>query len=266
MASLDSPLEARQNYLRAAFSNQYNLILLSGSVSFSAALASWAPLLSGLVGEALWLLTGPRLGAFRRRADAQLDRAGITRVMAGLEPQYAEQVLWVERELSEVEQLCAARPDLTPDDRLAVAGRFRALLRVFVEVSARHQRLSRAAAQAPVRELQAELATLHQSLATETDLGVRASLRRALSVAERRIKQLEGNEAARRSLELSLQTLQRSLSLLKEGAAGLSGAIELCAEIDTSTVQLRRAAALESEREPLESGEHRVSLVPPALN
>jgi hypothetical protein len=153
---------------------------------------------------------------------------------------------------------------MTPEERLSVTERLRYLVRGFVEVSSSHQRLSRAAAQAPVRELQAELSTLHQSLATETDLGVRASFRRALSVAERRLKQLEGNEAARRSLELSLQTLQRSLSLLEEGAAGLSGAIELCAEIDAAAAQLSRAATLETEREN-ELGV-RVSLLPPATN
>lgn len=264
MSAVDSSPDLRQKYLRAAFSNQYNLILLSGSLSFSAALASWTPLLSGLVGEALWLITGPRLGSFRRRTDAQVERAGLTHAMLGLEPPYVEQVASVEREVSEIEQLCATRPDLTPEQRLRVTERLRSLVRVFVEVCSSHQRLSRAAAQAPVRELQAELATLHQSLATETDLGVRASLRRALSVAERRVKQLEGNEAARRSLDLSLQTLQRSLSLLEEGAAGLYGAIELCAEIDAAATQLSRAAALESERE-IELGA-RVSVLPPAIN
>ena len=264
MSAVDSSPESPQKYLRAAFSNQYNLILLSGSVSFSAALASWTPLLSGLVGEAIWLIAGPRLGSFRRRTDTQVERAELTRAMSGLEPQYAEHVVLVEQEAHEIEQLCATRPDLTTEQRLMVTERLRALLRGFVEVSSSHQRLSRAAAQAPVRELQAELSSLHQSLATETDLGVRASLRRALSVAERRIKQLEGNEAARRSLELSLQTLQRSLSLLKEGAAGLSGAVELCSEIDGAAAQLSRAATLETEREN-ELGT-RVSILPPAIN
>lgn len=264
MSAVDSSPELRQKYLRAAFSNQYNLILLSGSVSFSAALASWTPFLSGLVGEAIWLIAGPRLGAFRRRTDEQVERAELIRAMEGLEPRSVEQVASVESEASEIEQLCAARPDFTPEQRLVVTNRLRSLLRVFVEVSASQQRFSRVAAQAPVRELQAELATLHQSLATETDLGVRASLRRALSVAERRVKQLEGNDAARRSLELSLQTLQRSLSLFKEAAAGLSGAVELCAEIEAATAQLSRAAVLEAEREHDLGG--RVSIIPPAMN
>jgi hypothetical protein len=61
---------ASPSYLRAALLNQYNVILLGGSASFSAALASWVPVLSGLVGEAIWLVTGPRLKSFKRYTDA----------------------------------------------------------------------------------------------------------------------------------------------------------------------------------------------------
>lgn len=262
---MSSPSEPQQKYLRAAFSNQYNLILLSGSVSFSAALASWAPLLSGLVGEAVWLFTGPRLGAFRRRADARLERADIVRAIGSLEARYGAQALAVDRELRELGDLFESRPDITDEERLMVGRRLPALLRAFIAVAACHQRLARAAANAPLRELQAELTTLHQALATETDLGVRASLRRALSVAERRLELLDSTEAARRSLELALQTLPHSLSLLKEGAAGLSGCVDLCVELDAATSQLTRTAALEAEREG-DAGGARASLLPEALN
>lgn len=90
-------------------------------------------------------------------------------------------------------------------------------------------------------------------------------MRRAQTVAERRIRQLEGNEAACRSLEMALQTLQKSLAYLEEFAAGMGGAIELCAEIDAAAAQLGRAALLEAERE-IELAQGRASVVPPALN
>ena len=51
------------------------------------------------------------------------------------------------------------------------------------------------------------------------------------------------------SLELALSTLQKSMAMLKEGAAGLSTASELCAEIDAAAGQLVRAAAVEAERD-----------------
>jgi hypothetical protein len=229
-------------------------------------MASWAPLVSGVVGEVIWLFTGPRLAAFRRRTDALRDRAESARAVEALGPEYGERVLMVEREVNEIDELCASRPDITSEERREIAHRLRPMIQSFVGVCAAHQRLRRVALQAPLRELQAEVSTLHQSLATETDLGVRASLRRALSVAERRIKQLEGNEAATRSLELALQTLHRSLAMLKEAAAGLSAAVDLCAEIDAAVSQLNRAAALEADRENELGPPGRVSALPPALN
>lgn len=241
------------SYLRAAFYNQYNVILLAGSASFSAALASWAPLVSGLVGEAVWLLAGPRLPAFRRHADAQQSARLAVRVpppqLPAVPPEYAERAAAVEALLRRVEQLCRPRADLTLGDRQEIARRLAQLLPSFAEVCEAHQRLKRAAAQVPLGDLQTELASLHQALASETDLGVRSSLRRGLTVAERRIKQLESNEAACRSIELGLQNFQQSLALLAEAAAGLSTARALCAEIDGAASQLNRQGAADAERE-----------------
>lgn len=77
------------------------------------------------------------------------------------------------------------------------------------------------------------------------------------------MKQFEGNESAARSLELALATLQKSLTMLKEGAAGLSTGPELCVELDAAASQLSRAAAIEAEREMALDGV-RMSILPPA--
>lgn len=248
-----TPANGTAHYLRAAFYNQYNVILLAGSASFSAALGSWTPLVSGLVGEAVWLLAGPRWPAFRRHADAQRQAESAVRVpppqLPSVPPEYAERAATVEGLLRRVEQLCATRSDLTAADRQEIGRRLAQLLPSFGEVCATHLRLKRAAAQVPLGDLQTELASLHQALAGETDLGVRSSLRRGLTVAERRIKQLESNEAACRSIELGLQNFQQSLALLAEAAAGLSTAQELCGEIDGAASQLNRQGAVEAERE-----------------
>lgn len=241
------------NYLRAAFYNQCNVILLAGSACFSAALGTWTPLVSGLVGEAVWLLAGPRLATFRRHADARrlADSAAHSPPPQPppVPPEYAERASAVEGLLQRVEQQCATRSDLTAADRQEIGRRLAQLLPSFGEVCATHQRLKRAAAQVPLGDLQTELASLHQALASETDLGVRSSLRRGLTVAERRIKQLENNEAACRSIELALQNFQQSLALLAEAAAGLSTAQELCSEVDGAASQLNRQGAADAERE-----------------
>ena len=240
---------ADQKYLRAALTNQYNVILVVGAAAFAAASASWVPLVVAFLGEVVWLFIGPRLEFFRGRADALEARASSAKAIESLPPEYAERAVSLENDVREIEALCATRADLSPEQRLEVSRRLRPVLSAFVNVSTTRQRVRRGLAQAPLAELQAEVASLNQSLATETDLGVRASLRRALSVAERRIKQIEGSEAAARSLELALSTLQKSMAMLKEGAAGLSTASELCAEIDAAAGQLIRAAAVEAERD-----------------
>lgn len=264
-ATLNQP-GAPTSYFRAALANQYNVILLAGSATFSAALASWTPLISGLVGEALWLVAGPKLGAFRRHTDAQREAELAARtppppsVSALVPPDYAQRAETVQLALQRVEELCASRTDLAPAERAEIVRRLGALLPSFAEVCNTHQRLRRAALQVPLADLQTEVASLHQALASETDLGVRASLRRGLTVAERRIRQLEGNEAASRAIELALQNFQQSLALLAEAAAGLSTAAELVAEIDGAASQLNRQAAVEAERELLTT---RSSIMPP---
>jgi hypothetical protein len=249
-----SPISS-PSYLRAALSNQYNVILLAGSASFSAALASWAPLLSGLVGEAIWLVTGPRLKSFQRYTDATqaAEQAAPAPAAppppAAVPPEYAERATNVEALLHRVQQACASRNDLSVPDRAELERRLGTLLPAFAEVCSTHQRLRRAALQVPLGDLQTELASLHQALASETDLGVRASLRRGLTVAERRIKQLEGNESACRSIELALQNFQQALALLAEAAAGLATAAELGTEIESAASQLNRQGAAEAERD-----------------
>ena len=262
---MENELPDDQKYLRAALTNQYNVILVVGAVAFAVALASWIPIIVGLVGEAVWLFVAPRLVTFRGRADVREVRASNSKAIESLAPDYAQRVSGVERDAFEIEALCASRADLSPEQRQEVTRRLRPVVQNFLNVCSTHQRLRHVTASAPLGELQAEVASLHQSLATETDLGVRASLRRALSVADRRIKQLESNEAAARSLELALSTLQKSLAMLKEGAAGLSTGPELCAEVDAAASQLTRAAALEAERD-VEIASGRVSMLPPALN
>lgn len=263
---MDGDLASDQKYLRAALYNQYNVILALGSIAFAVALASWVPVIVGLLGEAAWLFAAPRLPSFRRSADARSVRAGNAKALEALPPEYAQRLTGVERDVREIESLCATRADLSPEQRQEVSRRLAPVVQTFLVVCNTHQRLRRVSSAAPLGELQAEVSSLHQSLATETDLGVRASLRRALNVAERRIKQLESNEAAARSLELALSTMQKSLAMLKEGAAGLSTGPELCAEVDAAASQLTRAATLEAERDSDPGSGGRMSALPPALS
>jgi hypothetical protein len=264
--AVDGDLASDQKYLRAALYNQYNVILALGAAAFAVALQSWAPVIAGLLGEAAWLFMAPRLASFRQSADRGIMRAGNAKAIEALAPEYAQRLVSVEQDVRQIEVLCASRADLSSEQRLEVSRRLQPVVQTFLTVCDTHQRLRRASSAAPLGELQAEVSSLHQLLSTETDLGVRASLRRALNVADRRIKQVESNEAATRSLELALSTMQKSLAMLKEGAAGLSTGPELCAEVDAAASQLTRAAALEAERDIELGSGGRASAMPPALS
>ena len=60
-----APSSRPTSYLGAAFTVQYNLILLGGSALFSLASASPIPIAIGAGAELLWLAIGPRLSSFR---------------------------------------------------------------------------------------------------------------------------------------------------------------------------------------------------------
>ena len=81
---------ADQKYLRAALTNQYNVILVVGAAAFAAASASWVPLVVAFLGEVVWLFIGPRLVFFRGRAVALVARASCAKAIESLPPEYAE--------------------------------------------------------------------------------------------------------------------------------------------------------------------------------
>lgn len=261
---MDAHVADDQKNLRAALLNQYNLILLCGAAAFAVALASFTPLLVGLVGEALWLVVAPRIAGSRASAGARVGGVPPARERGELPPEYAQRVASVERAAAEIEALCASRGDMTPAQRHEVSRRLSASVEVFDAVCATEQRLRRLTAHVPLAELRGEVAALQRALEGETDLGVRASHRRAINAAERRIKQQESQEGAARALELAVANLQRSLVVLREGAAGVSTGDELCAVAAAASADLVRAATLEATRET-ELSLPRMSAPPPAL-
>jgi hypothetical protein len=262
MKQMTMTVPGRVSYLRAALSNQYNLILLAGSASFSAALASWAPLVSGIVGEAMWLVTGPRLRSFRRHTDATLDRESDSRVIDALGPEYMDAVRAVQAAVQRMVSTVLGRGDLTAEQRFQLERRLRPLVHGYANACNTHQRLRRALTES--QPVVPEVGRLQQALAGEADLGVRASLRRALSVAERRIRYLEGNETACTTIHSGLRNFEQLVAALEIRAAGPTGALELSTEIDAARGFVARLAATDVERESERAD--RISVLPPALN
>jgi hypothetical protein len=250
--SLDNP-----RYVRAAFTHQYNLILLAGALLFSLAFASWIPLAMGAVAEALWLLTGPRTESFRRSIDQDVVRSAVMRNSVilqqgaeSLHPGYASRISQLESEAQEIQHLVSAWPG-SADQQREVTERLEPLLRLFLDLAGSYERLSRFVATTPKADLESEIQALTHSLGNETDFEVRVSMRRALSLAERRIRQLESIETTGRAVEMRMQTIEKSFSYIKSCAVTLTSWDQLYAEIDGITAQLRSSATAESEADDL---------------
>ena len=242
-----------QGLLKRAFLNQYNLILLSGAAVFALALWSPWPLLIGAAGEVIWLGLGGTSGRFRdwvARQDAreaQLNSAGARAAAArALEPQYATRLRALEGLAAEVRRLVVERGlDPAPLDR---EGRgLDAMLLVFVKVAGLHQQLGRFGGPGGIGQVEEDMMRLAQLLADEKDPGVRLTLKQALGLGQRRLKQHEQIDSQRRALGVKLSTLEMSFDYLRSHVFGGSTAQELALALDELAAGASFLPAAEAE-------------------
>jgi hypothetical protein len=96
---------------------------------------------------------------------------------------------------------------------------------------------------------------LGRALAAEKDPGVRLSLKQALSVGQRRLKQHEQIESTRRALEAKMKTLELSLDYLRSHVFAGGSEIELGGQL----AELSSGATFVSEVE----AEANAAIAPP---
>ena len=230
--------QGERGLLVRAFLNQTNLILLGGAALFSLALASPWPAVAGLVGEVLWLAVGAQSPRFRKRvgdevaAEARaVSLAQRGAAMAGLDPVHAARVRALETMAAEIRRLAVERGvDPAPLDR---PGRgLDALLLAFVRLASLHERLGRSQGGAAVMPVEQEIARITASLADEKDPSLRLSLRQALALAQRRLKQHEQMDIQRRALGIKMSTLEMSFDYLRSHIYGGSSPAQLAAELE----------------------------------
>jgi hypothetical protein len=243
----------RAGLLRRAFFNQYNLILLGGAAAFALALTSYWPLVVAGVGELVWMAFGAGSGWFRGVVERQQSRElqahhADTRSMAaaGLAPHYAARLKALEGLSREIRRLVIDRGlDPSPLDR---EGRgLDAMLLVFVKIATLHQQLDQFAGAGSVGHVEQELMRLGQQLADEKDMSVRLTLRQALTLGQRRLKQHEQIDSQRRALGIKLSTLEMSFDYLRSHVFGGSSAEELALALDELAAGASFLPAAEAE-------------------
>jgi hypothetical protein len=248
--------------LKLAIWNQYNLIFLAGAVVFALALGSRLPLLIAAAGEAAWLLVGRWMPPFngwvaskRNIVDLEPWVSETQTAIAVLDPEPATRVRAVGQAAAEIWRL-AREQGL--DRGLGIEGRQKlgALVQSFARMATVYQRLTRFLGDSRTSTVEQELQRLGQALNDEKDPGVRLSLRQALAVGQRRLKQLEQIESTRRTLEVKMSTLQMSFEYVRSQVFSGAGIDELASALDemvsstgfVSDVEAEAAASLSRVR------------------
>jgi hypothetical protein len=239
--------------LRRAFFNQYNVILLGGAVAFAAATMSVWPLLAAAGAEVMWLMIASTSTPFRRWAgeqaaqELQTQNAALrTAATRTLEPVYAERVGVVETMASDIRRMVKERSlDPAPLDRPDRG--LDALLMLFVKMAALHQQLTRFSGSVNTAHVEAEIVRLGQAVGEEKDPSVKLSLRQALAIGQRRLKQHEVIESQRRAVGVKMTTLEMSFDYLRSHVFGGTTPHELAAEMDEVAAGASFLSAAEAE-------------------
>jgi hypothetical protein len=244
--------------IKRALFNQYNYILLGGTFLFSLVSGSWLPAIVGLGAEVLWLVLGADSSVFRRWVDQQESKEAkqrmlleISKMLASLEPSYADRFQALHRTSEEVQSLARENKGIEAtllQEELTKLGH---LLFSFLKMAAQHQRLSRYLNDNPLSDVERDIARCQRALKQEEDPRVQSSLKQALSLAQKRLRQHEQIEGAWRALSVQMETLEKSLDFLKSHILNIGTREELAAELDGLITGVATISELESSTNDL---------------
>jgi|SRR4051812_49206198 hypothetical protein len=237
------------SYLKYAFKDQHNLVLLFGAGCFSLAFASKMPLFVAASAELLWLSVGPRLPAFRAWVDRQLSvqylaraETAIDGALGQLSERDANRFRALSRSVTEL--LASAQGRLARRElQLTVQGLLE-LRRTFLDYLFLAQRVEALVDAIPIPEREREVAQLQQSYAAERELTLRMTIRKKLGALQLLIGQQTALGNVRRNAELHLEMLEAALPYLKDRLT--DPAFELLAsEIESALADVGSADILE---------------------
>jgi hypothetical protein len=244
--------------LKRAFFNQYNYILLGGSAMYALATGSWLPAVMGVGAEVLWLVVGADTGAFHKWVGKQEAReeqerlaAETTALLKTLDQDYAARHRALADVAYEIEQLARENKGLEAvllKDEMSKLGQ---LLSSFLKMAAAHQRLARYMRDSPPGDVERDIARAQRSLKTEQDARVQASLKQALSLAQKRLRQHQEIEGAWKALSVQMETVEKSFDYLKSHILGIGTREELAAELDNLVDGVSSVAEIEASTDEL---------------
>jgi hypothetical protein len=250
----DIPRHKRLSLFQRAFFNQYNYILLGSATLYALATQSWLPAIVGLGAETLWLVLGADSAAFRRwaaRQDEKEARQQLEKDMAileaGLRDHYRERYQALRDLVAEVGRLANENKGIETmllRDEMAKLGQ---LLVSFLRMATMSQRLQSFLDENLGSDIERDIARAQRALRSEQDPRVQASYKQALALAQKRLKQHEQIENARKALVVQMDTLEKALGYLKSHIMGIGSRDELAKELDGLVLGVASVADLEAE-------------------
>lgn len=252
--------------IKRALFNQYNYIMMGGAALFAVATGSWLPVVVGAGAEVLWLVLGADTSAFRKWVEKQEGKEAQTRLRAEaasllgtLDRHYAERFDALRVMSDEIQSLARENKGLEAtllQDEMAKLGQVQYS---FLKMAGSHQRLSRYLQDNPVSDVERDIARCDRALKQEKDPRVQASLKQALALAQKRLRQHERIEGAWKALSVQMDTLEKALDFLKSHILGIGSREELSAELDSLVSGVASVSELEAATEELVSIDARLS-------
>jgi hypothetical protein len=244
--------------LRRAVLNQYNYILLGGTALFTVASGSWLPAVVGAGAEVLWLVLGADSRTFRRYVERQEQKEEAARLrkeaaetLAGLEERTRDRYAALERMSAEIHGLARENKGLETRLLEAEMAKLAQLLGSFLKMAVTHQRLGRYLRDNPGADVERDITRCQRALKQEEDARVQASLRQALSLAQKRLKQHGEIEGAWKALSVQMETLEKSFDYLKSHILGIGTPAQLSEELDNLVDGVSTVAEIEASTREL---------------
>jgi hypothetical protein len=248
----------KQSIWKRAFFNQYNYILLGSTALFTAATGSVLPAVVGVGAEVLWMVLGVDTKVFRRwvaAQDAKEEQARLakerTELIYNLEDRYVERYDALRGMAAEIRKLAAENQGLETaliQDEMAKLDQ---LLDSFLRMATAHQRLGNYLMQNPGPDIEREIASDQRAMRSETDTRVQASLKQAISLAQKRLAKHEQIEGAWKALSVQIDTLEKSLDYLKSHILGIGTREELAAALDDLVAGVSSVSELDATADDL---------------
>jgi len=255
---MDESKRKKPSVFKRALLNQYNLIMLGGVGMFALATGTWLPLVVGAGAEVLWLALGADTGVFRRWVDKQdakdAKQAALreaTRLLSSLDAVYVQRFETLRRGADEIERLAQENKGLETALVKDEMGKLGELLHSFLKLSAAHHRLARYLHDNPVSDIERDIARCQRALKQETDTRVQASLKQALNLAHKRLKQHQQIEGGWKALSVQMDTLEKAFDYLKSHILGIGTREELAQELDDMVNGVSTVSEIEASTDEL---------------